>query len=698
MHFSLFNQINKVIIYACCWALLCFASDVWAGRATANHSSGVAVVHTQTLALSAQERQWQQQHPVVDVAVKSGWMPVSFKLENERHRGIAIDYLNHISAMTGLQWHMVDDHADMRTSQAQIISSVSSNMSLPAGYHRLPQPYLSIPYAVYTRHGSRMQWRIQQDLSALNDHKVAVFSNPTLNRWLKAHYPLIQLVQVDIADEAFEYLRLGRIDAYIGNEMVVDYHIEYHRLGFAEKSSYLPIQAEIYMAVADNAPELSSLLQKSLSAIGVNREDVLAHWRPRSDTNDAPMLAVLGIVSVMLLLVIYRLYRQRRTFQRREERSRQKIWHQANFDYLTDLPNRYFLQSALAQAIMHAQQRHTNVGLLLIDLDGFKDVNDIAGHAIGDKLLTMVAHRLKHCAPHAETTARLGGDEFVVLIPEFEDVNLLGFLSQKILQSLEKPYSIDGKLFYVTASIGIATYPEHSDNAESLLMHADQALFAAKHAGKNQYQFFTQTMLQAANDRIQLTTDLRAALHSDQFYMHYQPIFDLKHGTLIKAEALLRWKHPTRGEVRPDVFIKLAEESGFMTELGHRVLDLVLADLPVIHRVLGNRFMVGVNISPSQFLHPEYLLAFVDTLRQQQIPCQSICFEITEGLFLEPSAIVNETIRYLHQAGIKLSIDDFGTGYSALAYLKHYAIDYVKIDKSFVRSLSENRYDFMNRH
>lgn len=647
------------------------------------------------LALTQQEKHWLDTAPQPNVAVKTGWMPIEFKLENEKHRGIAIDYLEKVSDLSGLRFKMLDFNDRTNAHNVSVISSIGGTAPLPDGYHRLPVPYLSIPYAIYIHRDHRPQWHNAPKLSDLDNYRVAIFKNASLAKKISAENPHIRLVQVEIADDAFELLRNGQIDTYIGNEVVVDYHIEYHRLGFAMKLGVLPVKAEVYMAVADTQPQLSSILQKSIDAIGVNREDMIEPWRPMADKNDRLMKILIGIFMSILMLAIYRMVKQHRKFQRREQRSQKKIWQQANFDYLTDLPNRYFLQAALKQAIMRAQHHHQQAALLLLDLDGFKDVNDIAGHVVGDKLLTMVAQRLKESTQESQITARLGGDEFVVLVPEYQDIQLLNALAQDILQVISHPYRIDGKQFYVTASIGIATYPGGSKNADELLIHADQALFAAKHAGKNQYQLFTQSMLEAVNDRLLLINDLRVALQNNQFYMNYQPIFDLRNGGLIKAEALLRWKHPTRGDVRPDIFVKLAEESGFMTELGRRVLDLVLEDLPLIHRTFGSHFMVGINISPSQFLHPEYLLSFVEALKHRQIPCQSICFEITEGLFLEPSTIVQETLHYLHQTGIKLSIDDFGTGYSALAYLKNYPIDYVKIDKSFVRTLSENRYDFI---
>lgn len=650
------------------------------------------------LRLTSEEQQWIAAHPEVNVAVKRGWMPIEFKLENEQYRGISIDYLNQIASLTGLHFHWVEEDLSQQPAQTQVLSSVSAGARLPAGFQRLQTPHLTIPYAIYTKR-SRIKHPLRElnpvSLGDLRQSRVAIFKNAALSEQLRQHYPQMRLMVVDIADEAFEYLRTGQVDAYIGNEMVVDYHMDYHRLSFAQKSGLTPYYAEIGMAVASDVPLLASIMQKSILAIGPNQPALVDVWRPEETAHHAVFILLVTVLLMCLLMAMYWMYHLHRKVRLQEKESQQKIWHQANFDYLTQLPNRYMLQSELEHAISRASVNSLQVGLLLMDLDGFKDVNDTAGHAVGDKLLMLVAERLKQCVPHLETTARLGGDEFVVLVPDVEEMHKLSMLAQRILQLLEKPYSIDGTQFYVSASIGIATYPLSSDDAETLLMHADQALFSAKRQGKNQFQFFTTEMLVEVNDRISLTNDLRTALHHNQFSMHYQPIYDLKSGQMMKAEALLRWHHPQRGYIPPDVFIRLAEESGMMLELGKRVLDLVLADLPLIEQKFGHHCMIGINISPSQFWHPEHLLGFVESLRQIAFPCQSICFEITESLFLEPSNIVHETIQYLHHAGIKLSIDDFGTGYSALAYLKHYAIDFVKIDKSFVRNLSQNQYDYI---
>lgn len=401
------------------------------------------------------------------------------------------------------------------------------------------------------------------------------------------------------------------------------------------------------------------------------------------------------VISIACVLLLYHFGRFYKRSKQREAEVRQQIWRQANYDYLTQLPNRYLLQTCLEEAIVECQQTQLQVGLLLIDLDGFKDVNDIAGHAIGDRLLQNAALRIQSCVRSGDTTAKLGGDEFVVVIPRLRDIQTLHEIADKIVDTIRSPFHLEDNQYFVTASIGIAVFPDNSETAEELLMFADQALYAAKRAGKNQYQFFTQAMQQEIRDRISLTRDLRSAVSNGELHLVYQPIYRLNDLSVIKAEALIRWQHPTRGLIPPNVFIPLAEESGIIIEIGKWIFDEVLHDLSAIEPVRLKGIQIGVNISPVQFAHPQHLQAFIKRLHRLDIPCERFCFEITEGLLLEPSKVTQETLRYIKQAGIKLSIDDFGTGYSALGYLKKYQIDYVKIDKSFIKNLDVDNYDFI---
>lgn len=437
-------------------------------------------------------------------------------------------------------------------------------------------------------------------------------------------------------------------------------------------------------------PAIAALANQSASA---HTGQLLTH----GNVSINPVMIETGItaVSIVCILLLYQFWRFYQRAQRRETEIRQQIWRQANYDYLTQLPNRYLLQASLQEAIVECRESHQQLGVLLIDLDGFKDVNDVAGHAVGDRLLQNAALRIQSCVRNGDTTAKLGGDEFVVVAPKLRDLKTLHEIGAKIVDSIRAPFHIEDNQYFVTASIGIAAFPNHSTSGEELMMFADQALYAAKRAGKNQYQFFTHTMQQEIRERISLTRDLRSAVANGELHLVYQPIYRLRDLSLIKAEALIRWQHPTRGAIPPDVFIPLAEESGLIIDIGKWIFDEVLRNLSAIDLLRLRGTQISLNISPVQFAHPQHLIAFIKRLQRTNIPCERFCFEITEGLLLEPSKVTQDTLKTVKQAGIKLSIDDFGTGYSALGYLKKYQIDYVKIDKSFIKNLEVDNYDFI---
>jgi len=303
------------------------------------------------------------------------------------------------------------------------------------------------------------------------------------------------------------------------------------------------------------------------------------------------------------------------------------------------------------------------------------------------------AGRISRCVRSDDTTARFGGDEFIVVMSDLKDIFSLENTCQKILYELEKPFSIDGDVYYISASIGVTLYPDDSRNPEELLSYADQAMYEAKKLGRNRFQFFKASIQTASLNRVSITNDLREALIEKQFVLYYQPIVCLKKSGVLKAEALIRWNHPTKGIISPIDFIPLAEESGLINELGKWVFHQAINDLLIIRENSGSDFQLSLNVSPYQFNNPADLLIWVDTIKALDIPGRCISLEITEGLLLDPSNDVISTISALRDVGIEFSIDDFGTGYSALAYLKKFDIDYVKIDKSFIQNLETDNYD-----
>ncbi len=366
---------------------------------------------------------------------------------------------------------------------------------------------------------------------------------------------------------------------------------------------------------------------------------------------------------------------------------------QAGIDALTGLPNRRLLTERLRQEVSRAARSESGVALLFIDLDRFKEVNDSLGHEVGDQLLRQAALRIRGCLRTSDTVARLGGDEFVALLSNVTDVAHLGTLAEKLIADLSLPYEASGGQMFVSASIGIASYPLDATTAQGLLSCADQAMYSAKQAGRNGFRFFTFEMQQQADRRVSLVNDLRKALPLQELSVVYQPIVDATTEQVVKAEALLRWTRPNCGPISPAEFIPLAEDTGLITEIGDWVFRQSLQMIAAWRAKGIDGVRVGVNISPRQFSDESLVKNWLNLMAELGVPPQAVTIEITETLLIHDQASVHRQLDMLRQAGIGLALDDFGTGYSAMAYLKRFNIDYLKIDGSFIRDLTTDSSD-----
>ncbi len=376
-----------------------------------------------------------------------------------------------------------------------------------------------------------------------------------------------------------------------------------------------------------------------------------------------------------------------------QKRAEETIWRQANYDALTELPNRRLFQDRLRQEILKAQRAGLFLAVLFVDLDRFKEVNDTLGHQAGDLLLIEAARRIGECVRTTDTVARLGGDEFTLIMSELADTDRIGEVAQALLATLAKPFELHGEMAYISASIGITVYPTDATDMESLLKHADQAMYAAKEQGRNRFSYFTGSMQETAQRRLQLSNDLHGALAAAQMEVYFQPIVDLVSGSIVKAEALLRWNHPQFGQVSPTQFISLAEDTGLIGELGDWVFRQSAQMVKRWHDAGGTLYsswgllQVSVNKSPRQFFGGNTQETWISYLEELGLPAGCINIEITEGLLLDNRPEVADKLVLFRAAGLPLSLDDFGTGYSAMSYLKKFQIDYLKIDQSFVRDL-----------
>ena len=371
----------------------------------------------------------------------------------------------------------------------------------------------------------------------------------------------------------------------------------------------------------------------------------------------------------------------------------QKMAHLAQYDFLTDLPNRMLLSDRVANSIAMARRHGKKRAVLFLDLDRFKHINDSLGHPIGDKLLQSIAQRLAACVRGSDTVSRQGGDEFVILLSEVEHAEDAARSAEKILLALAAPHSIAGNELHISASIGISVFPDDGQSAETLIKRADTAMYHAKDKGRNNYQFFTDDMNVRAVERQFLEGNLRRALERREFVLHYQPKINLETGAITGVEALIRWRHPERGLIPPALFVPIAEDCGLIVSIGQWVLHEACRQAQAWDDAGLPPLPVAVNISALEFQSKDFLEGVRATLKETRLDPRCLELELTESVLMQNDGSTAPALIALKALGVRLAIDDFGTGYSSLSYLRQFPIDTLKIDQSFVHEITAGSLD-----
>ena len=380
-------------------------------------------------------------------------------------------------------------------------------------------------------------------------------------------------------------------------------------------------------------------------------------------------------------------------------KTEEQIATMAYFDLLTGLPNRYLMKDRLNQAKLYAEKHKKLLAVIFFDLDNFKRINDTFGHNVGDELLRKVSDRLEKNIRKIDTlsrsgnermkatVARLGGDEFTILLREIKEVQDASRVAQRILELLSEPFAVMNREIYISASIGISLYPNDGEDADTLLKNADTAMYHAKENGKNTFKFFTDSMNLAAIERFTLENGLRKAQEKGELHLYYQPQFDLITHKIIGIEALIRWMHPEKGILLPDIFIKLAEDSGLIIPIGEWILKTACKQNKAWQIAGYDPIYVTVNISAVQFKQNNFVESVEHALTDADLKPEYLELELTESILMQPTDTAMKTLNELKARGVRLAIDDFGTGYSSFGYLKQLPIDTLKIDRSFVRDI-----------
>jgi len=393
------------------------------------------------------------------------------------------------------------------------------------------------------------------------------------------------------------------------------------------------------------------------------------------------------------------------------KRAEQEIQRLAHFDSLTGLPNRKFFGDHLERTVARARRNGERIAAMFIDLDRFKRINDTLGHAAGDILLNEVARRLGLCVRASDyftresppsgaagdrakgQIARLGGDEFTVMLDAIGNPQDAAKVARRILTEMSNPFNLEGRELVVTASIGISVFPDDAGDANALLKNADAAMYRSKDLGRNTYQFFAKEMNTETFEKLTLESELRHALEQDQFLLHYQPKFDVHNGRIVGVEALLRWQHPKWGMLLPAEFVPLAEEIGLIVPIGDWVLDAACRQLSEWRRLGLGDVNVAINLASPSFQQPDLATRLAATLQRSGVRPDQLTVEATESILLRDVGSTVSTLTHLRELGVRIAIDDFGTGYSSLSYLRRFPIDQLKIDRSFVKEITEEAHD-----
>lgn len=386
--------------------------------------------------------------------------------------------------------------------------------------------------------------------------------------------------------------------------------------------------------------------------------------------------------------------------------SQEQIRFHAYHDNLTGLPNRFMFREHLEQAVGHARHYEETIGVLFADVDGFKRVNDTLGHHAGDDLLKQISERIRAVLrqqdflaapgdldPGMNVVSRIGGDEFVVLVNQMSYAVEASKIAQRVIDAIAAPFRVAGQEVYLGISIGIALYPGDAETAEELLRHADMAMFHAKAAGKNNFQFYSSQMNAVAVNSLSLEASLHRAMERDELFMVYQPKIDLRSGRVVSLEALVRWDHPEQGLIPPATFIPIAEEVGLINSLGEWILRNVCKQIRDWQRSAAEDLVVAVNISGQQIANPRFGLLVQQILRETGVAGKCLEFEVTETSVMRMESYIDTVFSAVRELGISISLDDFGTGYSSLSHLRRFPIDYLKIDRSFVDEVLSNADD-----
>jgi diguanylate cyclase (GGDEF)-like protein len=641
--------------------------------------------------LTKEEINWIQQHPNIRLGVDPEFAPFEF-IENGQYQGITSDYIQllntrlnmNMTVVPNLKWKEVIEQA--KTGNIDVLPAVGKNTAREQ-FLSYTQPYLNFHRVILTRENMPFI----ADLSDIQNMKVAVQKNSSHHGFLRDN-SIITPITYPTLQASLMALSGGEVDAFIGNVASTTYWVR--KLNLSNVKIAAPVSSEaqsLHFAVNKQWPELVSILQKGLDSISAaQKKRISEKWLSFEYQPPVNMKAILyGVISLCCIIAIilsWNILLKRKVRQRTAE-----VLRFAHYDQLTNLPNRFLIQDRLQQQIKEAKQKNTCVAVLSINIDDFKRINASLSYEVGDQLLQKISLRLSSLMKEHGDIGRLGSDQYLAVVNHIKEASDIALLAQDVLRVLNASvYNINQHEITVSACIGIAFFPNDGVNAEQLLKHADNATHHAKKIAQGSYAFFTEELNKNSARRLVLESEMREAMLRNEFSVVYQPKVNAITKEIIGFEALLRWHNRELGEVSPVEFIDIAEKNNFIHSLGSFVLETALLQLATWQQLFKQSLTMAVNLSPVQFQSTNLFSHIKQLLEESQVTANTLELEITEGVLLNASEHVENTLNAIEEHGIKLAMDDFGTGYSSMSNLRRFNFNTLKIDREFVRDVTHN--------
>lgn len=634
--------------------------------------------------------------------------PYEYVDENGIFKGYNVDIINAIAHATGLDMEIIP----MEWNEAILAldnKEVDGIIGMSQNEERLNKYKFTSPTVINEQiifvNKDTMHINDIEDLAGL---RVAYQKND-LNESFISQIPYVMAIPKIGQEESLIALGNGEVDAALGNKIVGIYHLQRNKMTEIIKTVGEPITTVKYgPVVLKSNEELFNVLEEGLGRIRKNRtyDKIYKKWFGE-DVNYSKMIFIIykneiliGILSILLIFLFLYVYNKRlqkevskRTIELEQAnedliKHQKEIYNLAYYDSITSLPNRLYFVEELNSIYDNIEDRTDGFGILFLDIDRFKHINDTLGHNVGDYILKLLGMRLSKLVKEGDVIARVGGDEYFILINNINDDEIIT-LTKSILEDFKKPYYIRDYELYLTTSIGIAYYPDGGLDAQSLIKNADLALYKAKDLGGNSYYIYGKEIESKGFEKMMLLNLLRHAVESNQLTLHYQPQIDIITEEIIGLEALVRWNHPEKGLLYPDQFIPLAEETGLIIQMGEWILMKACMEAKEwIDK--GNDIVMSVNISAKQFQNREFINEVLGVLKKSKINPKSLTLEITETTAISDMEHTLSILNKLKDLGIGVSIDDFGTGYSSFSYLNEMNVNELKIDRSFIWDIEKN--------